>query len=336
MAFSKGKSIKLLTKEQILEYYDQLDLFKMYFKDLKLPCVINSPFREDHNPSFGIRVADKFNNIQFMDFKTKEAGDIFKLLSLYWGMSFSEVLEKISYDINISNVDLIQLNSSRVKPNKIISNSKSILQCKVREWRDYDLEFWESYGISKKWLIFGDVYPVSIIFVIKDDKTIKISADKYAYAYVERKDKNVSLKIYQPFNDRFKWMNNNDSSVWDLWEKLPKNGDNLIITSSRKDALCIWENTGIPSVSLQSETCLPKIHVVNQLKERFKNVYVLYDNDFNKEYNTGLIEGKKISELFDITQLILPENLKAKDSSDLCKMYGRHKLKDTIELLIKK
>ena len=119
-----------------------------------------------------------------------------------------------------------------------------------------------------------------------------------------------------------------------MWLQLPAKGENLIITKSRKDALCIWENTGIPSCSLQAESYLPKEHVVNELKKRFKNVFVLYDNDFNKEVNVGRIAGSKLAEQFGLKQIELPDYLYIKDSSDLCKRDGRNKVKTTINNLI--
>ena len=84
--------------------------------------------------------------------------------------------------------------------------------------------------------------------------------------------------------------------------------------------MCIWENTGIPSISLQAESYLPKQHVVQQLKDRFRKVYVLYDNDFNStKENYGRIFGKTMAESFDLIQLEIPNKYESKDPSDLCK-----------------
>lgn len=332
--FSRGIDVKILTKEEILENLNQIELLSYYLGITKLPCLINSPLREDKNPSFGIRTVDN-DKIQFMDFKTAESGDIFHLLGLLWNKNFKEVLEKISLDINKQNVFSVDYCKTKYK-NKNIKSTKIILETKVRDFKDYDLEYWSQYGISKEWLEFGDIYAISHIIAIKDNKRYIIPADKYAYVYIENKDNQISLKIYQPFNKKNKWLNNNDSSVWELWGKLPNNGESLIITSSRKDALCIWANTGIPSISLQSETYMPKPHIIQQLKDRFKNIYILYDNDFTKESNTGYIESKKISELFGLKLLVIPEYYNEKDISDICKKYGGDKVNKLIKILINK
>ena len=214
-------------------------------------------------------------------------------------------------------------------------NKDTNLECKVRPWKSYDFEYWEQYGISEKWLKFGDIYPISHLILTKNGNRFSIPAEKYAYAYVERKDGNISLKIYQPYSTNFKWSNKHDGSVWDLWTKLPEKGEHLIITSSRKDALCIWENTGIPAMSLQAESYLPKQHVVQQLKDRFKYIYVLYDNDFQSDENHGKILGKMMANEFNLIQIEIPIKYRSKDTSDLCKNYGRQFVKDVIFELIK-
>ena len=37
-----------------------------------------------------------------------------------------------------------------------------------------------------------------------------IPCEKYAYAYIEFKDGLPTYKIYQPFSENYKWLNNHD------------------------------------------------------------------------------------------------------------------------------
>ena len=190
------------------------------------------------------------------------------------------------------------------------------------------MEYWNKYGISKEWLEYAEVHPISTLFFNNDKTTIP--AEKYAYVYVERKDNKVTLKVYQPYSERFKWISKHDSSVWDLWTKIPITGDKLIITSSRKDALCVWSNSGIPSLSLQGEGYIPKESVINELKSRYKDIYVLYDNDFQSDVNHGRLYGKHLSELYNLKQIEIPDEYKSKDPSDLCMNYGREVVRNVI------
>lgn len=154
------------------------------------------------------------------------------------------------------------------------------LNVRTRPFQDHDLEFWASFGITEEWLKFGRVYAISHIFL--DSAFYK--ADKYAYVYVEFKEGNPTFKVYQPFSKTWKWLSNHGGSVWDLWQQaFSSNSKDIIVTSSRKDALTLWANIGIPSVALQSETTLPKPHVVDLVTQKFENIYCLYDNDYNKE-----------------------------------------------------
>ena len=81
---------------------------------------------------------------------------------------------------------------------------------------------------------------------------------------------------------------------------------------------------------------MPKKHIIDQLKNRFKNIYILYDNDYTKEINTGELNALKFVNEFNLIKLTLPQYLGVKDTSDLCKKYGRNKVKEIIYNLIKK
>lgn len=323
--------------EDLMSIVSEYDLLAHYFNISKIPCVINSPLRRDLKPSMGLYSRDG-RRIYFKDFKTGKSGGVIDLLSLMWGLNIPHTVEKILKDIP----NFIECNKNILKyestGEKKITFSKDIdIRCKVRKWKQWDIDFWKQYGISVEWLEFGNIHPISNIFIIDvlSGDTKVIPADKYAYAFYEFKDGIESIKIYQPFSELYKWRNKHDASVWDLWEQLPPYGDKLIITSSRKDALCLWENTEIPSISLQSETYLPKKHVVQQLKGRFKDIYVLYDNDFDKEINTGKCNGELMAKTFGLHYLELPIESEVKDPSDLVKKWGRKTLKKVIEILIK-
>ena len=189
---------------------------------------------------------------------------------------------------------------------------------------------------------FSDFTPEHIWY-LNQEFIFDIHSDLEEYhpeLFVEMKDGKPTEKVYQPFNKNgFKWRNSHDKSVWDLWTKLPPRGEKVIITSSRKDALCIWANTGIPSVSLQSETASIKPQVMQELKDRFKTVYILYDNDYKQEAEKGTNPGreaaKAIAEQFDIVQIEIPTSYKAKDSSDLFKQYGKDIFLRVFKQLIK-
>jgi len=320
-----------ITLDSILSETTVFEIASKYLGITELPICINNPCRKDENPSLGLYYSDKYDTISYKDFATGETGNIFGLLAKLWNCTFDEVLRKISEDNDFNS----SLKVTHSRQRHIVKRKDTELSVKIRDWEDYDIEFWEKYGISIEWLKFGDVFPISYIILTRSNSSEEyIKAEKYAYVYVERKDGNITLKVYQPYSKKMKWLSKHDSSVIDLWTKLPKCGDKLIITSSRKDALCTWACTGIPCISMQGEGYWPKPQVIAQLKERFKHIFVLFDNDFNSEENHGHLFAKKLSSFFNLIMIELPSELKEKDQSDVVKHYGKQKLRDVVLSLI--
>lgn len=329
MAFRRcNRSVGL---DVLLGKTSEFDIMRFYLNIDVLPALINSPLRQDRNASVSIFSPDGVK-VFYKDFGTGEHGSIFDLLGRMWNRTFSETITKIWDDIDKVKHNRINLNRTR---RGVIHKSNSILEVRTRQWFDYDMEYWNSYGISREWLEFGDVYPISHILITRDNITKVIPAEKLAYVYVERKDGKVSLKVYQPKSQRLKWLSKHDSSVWDLWSRLPDRGDTLFITSSRKDALCLWENTGIPSVSLQGEGYVPKEKVINQLKQRFGRVIIFFDNDYDKDENHGHIYASRLSVMFDLDMVEIPSEYRSKDPSDLFKNHGAKTFRRVIKELVK-
>ena len=319
---AKGKPA--LDKDSVLSQVSDIELLIKYFPQVtEVPMVISSPLRKDVHPSFRVYSPDG-TRIRWYDYVTGESGGIIDLLQRTLSVTFSELLTIIKKDT--THTGRLAINQSSTKKVRINSTDTSCqVRSQMRKWEEYDFQYWESYGVPRRWLLHSDIYPISHIFIIGNTGYVKtVKADKYAYTFIERKDGVCSEKVYQPFNKNgMKWRSSHDSSVWDLWTKLPPRGEKCIITSSRKDALCVWANSGIPSVSLQGEAVGVKPQVMNELKSRFKEVYVLYDNDFKGEQNYGRIDGRKLAEQFDIIQIEIPDMYMCKDISDLYKKYGK-------------
>lgn len=322
-----------VTLDSILDYKTELEILNYYLDVGSLPITILSPLRDDRSPSFRIDYNEN-GNIRYYDFGSKDKGGIFDLIMNIFNLSFSESLQKIYSDMIIGQ----ELNKIERKVSiKSESHSRVInkLKVKVRPFRAHDLEFWGNGGITEEWLKFGDIYAISHLFIVKDDNEMIIPCERYAYAYIEFKDGLPTYKIYQPFSEKYKWTNQHDKSVWDLWTKLPETGDVLVITSSRKDALTIWANTGIPATSLQAESLSFKNNVLDDIKTRFKQVYVLYDNDFNREKNYGRNYGKELCSNYGLTQIEIPDEYKCKDPFELRSKYDKDKFSQIINELIK-
>ena len=319
MAFSSGKSSVSL--DDILSKVTEADILSYYLGVTEVPCIINSPLRQDRRPSFGLYSSDGIR-IFYIDLATKDSGGLFDLLGKMWNCGFKEVLSKINEDISkfCGGVSIHSYTPCTIRSTSSY-NKDTDLQCKVRDWRSYDIEYWASYGITLEWLKYAEVYPISHKIVIKDGHRYVFGADKYAYAYVEHKEGKVTLKIYQPFNKAgYKWSNKHDKSVISLWTKVPEYGDKICICSSLKDALCLWANTNIPSLSIQGEGYNMSDTAISALKRRYKEIYILLDND-----EAGLKDGLSLSESTGFTNVVLPKFEGGKDISDAFKILGKEK-----------
>ena len=92
-----------------------------------------------------------------------------------------------------------------------------------------------------------------------------------------------------------------------------------------KDCLCLY-SCGISACAPNSENLFISDKVLDDLKQRFKYIVVLYDNDRPGQYNMAKIR-KAHPELI---YTFIPKKYGSKDISDFYKDYGR---KETINLI---
>lgn len=328
MAFGTGNSS--ISFEDIKSKISDADLVSYYLGVTEIPCFIHSPLRKDDNPSFGFYSRDG-KRVYWTDLATREQGGIYDLLAQMWNCDYKEVLLRIQKDMEkFTNGTNVNTYTPCTVKNVASHRSSSDLQCKVREWRQYDIDYWASYGVPLEWLKYAEVYPISHKVIVTDGKKYVFGADKLAYAFVERKEGNITLKIYQPLtkDKKRKWSNKHDRSVLSLWTKIPEFGNKVVICSSLKDALCLWANTSIPAISVQGEGYSISDTAVSELKRRYKNVYILFDND-----NAGLEDSKKLAKATGFINVVLPYFTGGKDVSDLYKSVGKEQFIKTINSL---
>lgn len=305
---------------EIMERVSHADLLSHYLGINSLPVLINSPLRDDVHPSFFIYSPDG-EKVFYKDYATGDKGDIYSLLEKKDSITFSQLLRKIASEkVFQSKKETIVNTPSKGKPFK---KTTSDLKVKVREWQQHDIDYWESYGISLKWLKYAEVYPISHKIVYKDGQRYVFHAPKYAYVFVERKEGNVSLKVYAPFaeNKKLKWHTSNDGSVVGLWTKVFSKSvteNRVVICSSLKDALCLWSNIGIPAIYVQSETTGLSNTAQEVLRNRFKYIFICFDNDA-----PGLIDGEELSLKTGFKNVVLPHFSEGKDLSDMFKAKGK-------------
>lgn len=289
------------------------EIVKKYLGITTIPITIKSPLREDKNPSFRIFSRDGISLI-YKDFSTGEAGNIITLLSKYWGLTYQGALRRI-YDDIPKYISPISINNKN-DVNLFLRNKPSDIEIEViiKDWDEYSIDYWLQYGITLDVLKESSVYPINgLIFIRQGLKTYR-KADKLAFVFYEYKEGNTTIKVYQPYSKKMKWLSKHTSDVISLWTTLPEKGAKVIICSSLKDALCVKCATGIPTIALQGEGYTVSNRVIRELKQRFNSVYILFDND-----EAGKNFGKKLAKETDFIYIELPNINNNKDCSDLYK-----------------
>lgn len=314
-----GKTKTSISIPELFEKYSEVEILTAVFPEItSIPCKIQSPFRADKNPSFSIYLSDD-KHIRFKDFGDSECrGSLLDLLCKKWNCTFNQVFDKILDLMSKQKGSSVEFKMKQIKTlTRKESSELTKVEVKVRPWQQYDLDYWESYGITKPWLRYSEVYPISHKIITKKDKeTGKIEryifpAQKYAYCFVEHKEGVTQLKIYQPFDTKgYKWCSCFDASVISLWTKVPEYGDRIVICSSLKDALVLSCQCHIPAIAPQGEGYGISTTAVNELKRRYKKVFICYDTD-----EPGLKDSKKLAKETGFIRIV-PDLGKCKDISD--------------------
>lgn len=290
------------------------ELVRRYVGVEFIPSLIHSPLRHDDHKSFSLFYASD-GSVLFKDHATGVAGDAIALLSLMWNTSRDETISRIWKECDCSSRD-----AAPIKPKEIIPTS---IQIKPRDATAQDIDYWNSYGIPHNWWKHAGIVPVSHFVLIRGSQNMIFKADEYAYAFWSK----TGTKIYQPFSP-MKWLSSQKKDQVQLYTKLPANGDKVCVCSSMKDALCLWANTGIPSIAPQSEgTSMPFV-VAEDLKRRFTHQYIMYDND-----KAGIGYAIEAAKETGFKNIILPEFKGGKDISDYYKSLTNKQDFQRIKLL---
>jgi hypothetical protein len=317
---------KSKTDSNILEVLKSVEntepfrLFNLYVSNLVVGKPVSSPFRTDKNPSFTLFYARNNNTYMYIDKATGESGGALnfaiKYLQKTYGYATNKAIQKIYSDLNLEKVPAISLKSH---PSPIVKKaSKPFIPVK-RPLNANDLEYWSDYEIYLDTLELFSTTGVSEIRY-GNGFVIRYIENSNTYLYSEYKDGQWFYKIYRPLaqDPKNKWKSTCNDSIHFGYRCLPYKGDILVITKSMKDVM-VLHTMGIPSISPQGETVRIKQKVMDEYLFRFKNIFLLYDNDF-----AGKTFAKDMVETYPkIVDLWLPKEGNLKDISDYTKEESR-------------
>lgn len=319
-----------LTKENILKKITSYDIFRYYsenFKDIGKSFCSDLPGRTDENPSAQINVIK--NDLLYRDFGAGKSFRAIDYVMVKKNLSYFEALEQINQDFNLGlgvYTDRV-LTPSKVKPVKtsIVLKEKSSVMLKKRQrpFTKKDLEYWNSFYWTEDMLKQSGTQSISHYWV--NDYKFIVGEDELAFSYEYYYHNNrMQRKLYFPNRQRFKWVSNVDNTIVQLIDVMPKFGDVLFISSSKKDSGIFWRinidkvfpDLIIHSVSPNSEAAFVEESWFKKIQTRWKKIILWYNND-----ETGIRNSKKFAEIYNIEWYCNPLGT-PKDPSDYSRMYG--------------
>lgn len=309
--------------EDILSRASEKQIMEFYWNERLQEniAMYKNPMRHDNYPSCYFKW-DK-GRFRFVDPAKDTYFDCFDYVRWLFRCTLPEALQRIQNDMQL-NLTYDLMNSSRkIKVNK--KKRKVCFKIKLREWNNYDRDYWGQFGINIK----------TVDKIGKPVQTYSSNSNGFNFSQVYEYDYQnpcyvytfkENVKFYCPYSEKMKWTSNTNSGDIFGYNLLPFFGEDLFIASGGKDMMCLLE-MGFNSIAFQSERICNE-EILELLKQRFRNIYVIYDND-----QTGLEASHNLCDKHKLTNIIITdlqglENIK--DIADICKAVGINKAKQII------
>ena len=315
-----------ITKELILSRFSEEQLMEYYLHIPVKKGLFRSPLRRDKQPTCSF-YRNKSGTLIFKDFATGQHLNVFNVVQSIFRCDYFESLRIIANDFGIVRDNALHKNPGKINLNPIKIKDKEIskIQIEVQEFTDSELKWWGRYGISKDILKRFDVYSCKHVF-LNDQLFAESQQHCPIFGYYGKKYQGLELwRCYFPKRTSFRFITNWPSKKIQGYDQLPKKGKLLVITKSMKDSMCLY-SCGITACAPNSENLFIPDKVLEDLKNRFENIVVLYDNDRPGLYNMAKIR----KEHPELTYVFIPKRYGSKDISDFYKDHGR---KETLNLI---
>ena len=317
-----------ITKEFLLSKINQESIMQYYTgQDVNSKKLFTSVLRKDNHVTCSF-YKSKSGILYMHDFATNEHLDCWNIVMQLYNCNYYDALNIIAQDFGF-----VEGTHKNASPPKLVNDLKetesSKIQVQIKDFTEKELEWWNQFGISKKLLKKYHVFSLQHVF-LNGQLRFTSSEQCPIYGYYFGKDKNheEKWKIYFPMRQEFRFLNNVSKKTLQGYHQLPKTGDLLVITKSMKDCISLY-GFGIPACAPNSETLFVNDKQLEEFKQRFKHILVVYDQDRPGRHNMWLIR-KQHPELNFFT---MPKDL-AKDFTDSVQLIGVDKMKELVNQFI--
>lgn len=281
-------------------------------QDVMIKSIFNP---KDKRPSMSLYVTYG-REYKFYDHSTGIRGSKIDLVMHKLGLTYGQAVEKIvdEYNMHMLNDDM------PVQEFKAHSRY-GVVDFNRRKWTVNDKAYWTLYEIGSRELEMFGVFPISDYSLSNEKNTLKIEG-RMIYGYFTGSGE--LYKIYQPRALERRFMK--VKSYIQGYDQLKFESNLLIITKALKDIICV-NNLGLGEcIAPDSENTMIKDHEMNELKKRYKEIIVIFDND-----DPGIAAMQKYQEKYGLKYIVSPLE---KDISDSIKKHGGEKTKEVFNGLI--
>jgi len=293
---------------------------KLIGQDLQIYSIFNP---SEKTPSMYIFLDRKSMEYKYKDFSTGKYGSKIDLVKELFNINYSKAVFKIIQDYN----QYVLKNGIYEQKEYKEHNKWHVGHCHPRLWNETDRDFWLQFGIGTSILFEYKVKPLHYYGMFKEIKegyeNVQIKG-KQLYGYF---DKNGEVyKIYQPLSKKYKFIKvkHHIQGLDQLKYKQPY----LIICSSLKDAMTLRHfNYNVEVIAPDSENTMIKPYVIENLKQKYKKIITLFDND-----DAGKNAIKRYREVYNIPGTYLDMS---KDISDAVKDFGFKKVHEELKTTLK-
>jgi len=317
-----------VTKDFILSKVNQESIMHHYTgHDVTSKKLVTSVLRNDNHITVSY-YKSKSGILYMHDFATNEHLDCWNVVMRMFNCNYYQALDRIAIDFG-----LIEGKSPDIKPIIIESlkeTDSAKIQVQIKEFTEEELNWWNQFGINKKLLKKYHVYSLQHIFLNGELKfTSTPKCPIYGYYFGKDNKGNEKWKCYFPYKQDYRFIGNLTQKILQGYRQLNETGELLIINKSMKDTIAC-RALGYDSISPNSETTFPSEKQIEEFKQRFKHILIVFDNDKPGLHNLWLIR-KKYPEL---NYYWIPKSLGAKDLTDLIKLKGFNEVKELVSKFI--
>lgn len=318
-----------ITEQELYDKIDSYSLFNYYFGKFDFGKKYHSVFRVDDTPSTGF-FKGKSGRIVYRDIATGEVWEPIPFVMKLYSLSYHEAITRIAIDFGIIKANIIgnQRKAKIFKKEEIEKVlPKKVFSIHATDFKEHHLDYWKQFHITKKELLENNVFAVMHFYkdLVSDGKIIDRVEflgleNDLQFAYIINYKGNESIKLYSPYNKKYKWMGDVPGTHLFGFDELPYKSDTLIITKGQKDRIIFKKFfTDVLAVQSESKTAISE-QDIEHLTLSYKNIYINFDCDE---------VGKKASTYFNkygwkwinVPNVYYEEN-NIKDFADLVKEKG--------------